>query len=117
MGAIGWNVQRHLPTTVNEGFKSPPHMIIGNKIDQEVKHTSVWQSDRSTRLESIINFRSYFDPHVQVTVYLGNGFDKFKQKLYDIYRTTDSPTQFYSIHDSIKQIIMRDLIERLMKTG
>jgi hypothetical protein len=35
---------------------------------------------------------------------------EFKQKLDDIYRTTESPTQFYSIHDNIKEIIMNDLI-------
>ena len=34
----------------------------------------------------------------------------FKQKLDDIYRTTESPTQFYSIHNKIKEIIMNDLI-------
>jgi hypothetical protein len=37
-------------------------------------------------------------------------FQEFKQKLDDIYRTTESPTQFYSIHDNIKEIIMNDLI-------
>ena len=36
---------------------------------------------------------------------------EFKQKLDDIYRTTESPTQFYSIHDNIKEIIMNDLIQ------
>ena len=35
---------------------------------------------------------------------------EFKQKLDDIYRTTESPTQFYSVHDNIKEIIMNDLI-------
>ena len=37
--------------------------------------------------------------------------DEFKQKLDEIYRTTESPTQFYSIHDNIKEIIMKDLIK------
>ena len=36
---------------------------------------------------------------------------EFKQKLDDIYRTTESPTQFYSIHDNIKEIIMKDLVQ------
>ena len=35
---------------------------------------------------------------------------EFKKKLDDIYRSTESPTQFYSIHYSIKEIIMNDLI-------
>jgi hypothetical protein len=37
--------------------------------------------------------------------------DEFKQKLDDINRTTESPTQFYSNHDNIKDIIMKDLIQ------
>ena len=44
---------------------------------------------------------------------------EFKQKLDDIYRTTESPTQFCSIHDNMKGIIMNDLIredEEIMRS-
>jgi hypothetical protein len=36
--------------------------------------------------------------------------DEFKKKLDSIYRSTESPSQFYSIHDNIKDIILKDLI-------
>jgi hypothetical protein len=36
--------------------------------------------------------------------------DEFKKKLDSIYRSTESPSQFYSIHDTIKDIILKDLI-------
>ena len=64
-------------------------------------------------LDSLFNFKmnktcsfkkdgNMFVEHITV--------QEFKQKLDDIYRTTESPTQFYSIHNSIKEIIMNDLI-------
>ena len=34
----------------------------------------------------------------------------FKKKLDDIYRSTESPNQYNSIHDNIKDIILNDLI-------
>ncbi len=36
--------------------------------------------------------------------------DEFKKKLDSIYRSTYPPSQFYSIHDNIKHIILKDLI-------
>ena len=36
--------------------------------------------------------------------------DEFKKKLDSIYRSTESPSQFCSIHDNIKDIILKDLI-------
>ncbi len=36
--------------------------------------------------------------------------DEFKKKLDSICRTTESPSQFYSIRDNIKDIILKDLI-------
>jgi hypothetical protein len=37
--------------------------------------------------------------------------DEFKQTLGDIYKTAESRTQFYSMHDNIKEIIIKDLIQ------
>jgi hypothetical protein len=31
-------------------------------------------------------------------------------KLDSIYQSTESPSQFYSIHDNVKDIILKDLI-------
>jgi hypothetical protein len=36
--------------------------------------------------------------------------DEFKKTLDSIYRSTESPSQFYSIHDNIKVIILKDII-------
>ena len=36
--------------------------------------------------------------------------EDFKKKLDNIYRTTESPSQYNSIHDNIKEIILNDLI-------
>jgi hypothetical protein len=36
--------------------------------------------------------------------------DEFKKKLDSIYRSTKLPSQFYSTHDTIKDIILKDLI-------
>ncbi len=36
--------------------------------------------------------------------------DEVKKQLDNIYRSTESPSQFYSIHDTIKDIILKDLI-------
>ncbi len=47
--------------------------------------------------------------------------DEFKKKLDSIYRSTESLNQFYSIHDTIKDIILKDLIledkERMQLKG
>jgi len=36
--------------------------------------------------------------------------DEFKKKLDTIYRSTELPSQFYSVYDSIRDIILKDLI-------
>ncbi len=36
--------------------------------------------------------------------------DEFKKKLDTIYRSTGLPSQFYSVHDNIRDIIQKDLI-------
>jgi hypothetical protein len=36
--------------------------------------------------------------------------DEFKKKLDTIYRSTELPSQFYSVHDNIRDIILNDLI-------
>jgi hypothetical protein len=45
--------------------------------------------------------------------------DEFKKKLDTIYRSTELPSQFHSVHDNIRDIILKDLIreheERMQK--
>jgi hypothetical protein len=38
--------------------------------------------------------------------------DEFKNNLDSIYRSTESQSQFYSIHDNIKDIILKDLTQK-----
>ena len=62
-------VKRHLPTTTNEGFKSPLHMITANKVN--INHIHPFGS-----LLYIVREKSNipdpkFDPRAQATVYLG----------------------------------------------
>ncbi len=36
--------------------------------------------------------------------------DEFKKKFDTIYRSTELPSQFYSVHDHIRYMILKDLI-------
>ena len=64
-------VKRHLPTTANEGFKSPIHMITGQKA----------KLSRILPFGCLVYFAidrkqpsdSKFDPRAQAAVYLGQG--------------------------------------------
>ena len=72
-------VKRHLPTTANEGFKSPLHMIHGNKID--IKHILPFGSLLYIALEKPQIPDPKFDPRAQATVYLGHGFNEGRKCL------------------------------------
>ena len=67
-------VKRHLPTTANEGFKSPLHMIQGNKIN--VNHILPFGSLLYIAREKEQIKDPKFDPRAQATVYLGHGFNE-----------------------------------------
>ena len=72
-------VKRHLPTTANEEFKSPLHMITGDRVN--INHIHPFGS-----LLYIVREKSNipdpkFDPRAQATVYLGHGFHEGRKCL------------------------------------
>jgi hypothetical protein len=65
-------VKRHLPSAANEGFKSPLHMISGNKVS--LSHLLPFGSLLYIALDKDQIRDPKFDPRAQATVYLGHGF-------------------------------------------
>ena len=64
-------VKRHLPTTANEGFKSPIHMITGQKA--RLSHILPFGSLIYFAVDKQQISDPKFDPRAQAAVYLGQG--------------------------------------------
>ena len=73
------NVKRHLPSTANEGFKSPLHMITGNKVS--LGHLLPFGSLRCIAKGKRDIKEPKFDPRTQATVYLGYGVQEGRKCL------------------------------------
>jgi hypothetical protein len=72
-------VKRYLPTTANEGFKSPLHVISDKKVD--INHILPFGSLLYIDREKPNIPDPKFDPRAQATVYLGHGFQEGRKCL------------------------------------
>ena len=64
-------VKRHLPCAANEGFKSPLHMITGNKVS--LAHILPFGSLLYIARDKKQIHDPKFDPRAQAAIYLGHG--------------------------------------------
>jgi hypothetical protein len=72
-------VKRHLPCTANEGFKSPLHMITGDKVT--MKHILPFGCLIYIVLDKDQIKDPKFDCRAQATVYIGHGFQEGRKCL------------------------------------
>jgi hypothetical protein len=73
------NVKMHLPSTANEGFKSPLHMITGNKVS--LGHLLPFGSLLYIAKDKRDIKEPKFDPRAQATMYLGHGVQEGRKCL------------------------------------